>query len=268
MVVHWRMRHYLSIAATTAIVVHVAAVGHDARGEPFNGQHFRGRIAYSADGNYNDPDDWASSPLALAILAAFGLQEKLVHFDYNCILPKADSDWQREAEAKLARLAGLHGLARTTAEWEREHTLGVLGGAERFGYREEVFFDCQRDLEGAVESIRRAIDASSADAPLYFILAGPMEVPYLGIERSDPSKRQYVYCISHNNWNDGYASGGLVEHNKRDLIPLGITWDHGALRRRGHRPVGLRGAPRRLKQPVSSEKDPHGFTLKTANGRQ
>ena len=162
--------------------------------------------------------------MALAILAEVGLQEKLVHFDYNCILPKPDSAWERQAQAKLAQLADLHGVPGTTEEWEREHAIGVLGAAERYGFREEVFFDCQQDLEGAVESIRRAIDASSADDPLYFILAGPMEVPYLGIERSDPEKRQYVYCISHNNWNDGYASGDLVDHNKRDVIPLGVTW--------------------------------------------
>lgn len=44
---------------------------------------FKGRIAWSADGNFNDEDDWAASPLALAIFAEFGMKEKLVHFDYN-----------------------------------------------------------------------------------------------------------------------------------------------------------------------------------------
>jgi hypothetical protein len=36
---------------------------------------FRGRIAYSADGNHNDPDDWAASPVALAIFAEAGLRD-------------------------------------------------------------------------------------------------------------------------------------------------------------------------------------------------
>src|SRR5205823_4293556 len=30
---------------------------------PYVEGQFRGRIAYSADGNHNDPDDWAASPV-------------------------------------------------------------------------------------------------------------------------------------------------------------------------------------------------------------
>ncbi|MHC4542042.1 MAG: hypothetical protein ACYS74_20015, partial [Planctomycetota bacterium] len=81
-------------------------------------------------------------------------------------------------------------------------------------------------LNGTTESIKNAINASSADDPLYYVLAGPMEVPFLGIEKSDPDKRKYVYCISHSRWNDGYTSSdrALHNHNKRDVIPSGINW--------------------------------------------
>ena len=82
----------------------------------------------------------------------------------------------------------------------------MLGAAERYGFDKSLFHDCRRDLDGAVASIARAINASSADNPLYFILAGPMEVPYLGIQKSDPAKRKFVYCISHSSWNDGYST--------------------------------------------------------------
>ena len=44
------------------------------------------RIAYSSDGNYNDPDDIGATPIALAILAEYGAQSKLVHVSYNSIL--------------------------------------------------------------------------------------------------------------------------------------------------------------------------------------
>jgi hypothetical protein len=167
---------------------------------PFDGKTFKGRIAYSADGNYNDEDDWAASAVALAILAECGVKDKLVHFDYNCI------------------------LAKTDPAWEKQHTTSVLGAAERYGYPKSVFHDCQKNREGAVASIKRAINASSADDPLYYIVAGPVEIPYLGIRASDPARRAFVYCISHNRWNDGYASADLVNHNKRHVIPLGITW--------------------------------------------
>jgi hypothetical protein len=49
---------------------------------PFDGKQFKGRIAFSSDGNYNDEDDWGAFPTAMAILDAFGLTDKLVHVDY------------------------------------------------------------------------------------------------------------------------------------------------------------------------------------------
>ena len=181
-------------------VIVVSHTDVDARSGPFDGGVFKGRIAISTDGNYNDEDDWAASAVAIAMLDAFGVTDKVVHFDFNCILPKTD------------------------ARFERENAVSVYGAAERFGISRSVVFDCLRDLDGAIDNIRKAINASSADDPLYFILAGPMEVPCRGIEASQPEKRKHVYCISHNSWNDGYASKDLVDHNKRDVIPTGITW--------------------------------------------
>jgi len=196
------MKRYWKTACVTAILMHIAASNLYPHSGPFDGQIFKGRIAYSADGNYNDEDDWGASPVALAIFAECGVKAKLVHFDYNCILPKTDP------------------------EWEKIHETSVLGAAERYGYDKSVFHDCQKNLAGAVESVRKAVNESSADNPLYFILAGPMEVPYLGIQKSDPAKRQFVYCISHSRWNDGYTTqdGNLMNHNKRDVIPQGIKW--------------------------------------------
>lgn len=170
---------------------------------PYEHGVFRGRIAYSADGNYNDPDDWASSPMVLAILERAGLRERLVHFDYNCILPRTDK------------------------QWEKKNADSVLGAAERFGYAPRLFHDCQTDLQAAVDSIARAINESTAENPLYFILAGPMEVPALGIEKSDPQRRQHVYCISHSRWNDGFSSQARHDFftcSKRRVIELGINW--------------------------------------------
>lgn len=193
------MNRLITIFTVVLCLISLGASAWAASG-PFDGRHFKGRIAWSADGNYNDPDDWSASPVALAIFAACGLQDKLVHFDYNCILPQSQP------------------------RMEEAHAASVLGAARRYGFREAVFHDCQKDLKGAIESIRLAINASSTDDPLYFVLAGPMEVPALAIAQAEPAKRQFVYCISHNNWNDGYASGELVKHNKRDVIPLGVKW--------------------------------------------
>ncbi len=167
---------------------------------PFDGKTFRGRIAWSADGNHNDEDDWAASPIALAILAAFGVQDKLVHFDYNNILPNTDP------------------------AWEKEHELSLRGAIERYRFDPAVFHDCRRDLNRALESIVQAVNASSPEDPLYFVLAGPMEVPYRALQKSDPAKRRFVYAISHSRWNDGFARNYAFPYNKRAVIGTGVRW--------------------------------------------
>jgi len=87
-----------------------------------------------------------------------------------------------------------------------------------------VFFDCRKNLEGALANLAKAIDESSADNPLYFIVAGPMEAPYLAIQKSRPEKRQFVYCISHSRWNDGFASRYTFRHTKRSVIEQDVNW--------------------------------------------
>ena len=196
------MKIYLKIAAVAAILIFIYSSNLFGHSGPFDGKNFKGRIAFSSDGNYNDEDDWGAFPVAIAILDAFGVKDKLVHVDYNNILVKNDPRFYREMSES------------------------VLGSAKRYNISPSILFDCQKDLDGAINSIKNAINASSTENPLYYILAGPMEVPYLGIEQSDPDKRKYVYCISHSRWNDGYTSADreLHNHSKRDVIPSGINW--------------------------------------------
>jgi hypothetical protein len=193
------MRSELTLTCVIVTLLSLALADVHAAGPYIDGK-FQGRIAYSADGNHNDPDDWAASPVALAILAQGGLRDRLVHFDYNCILPQTDP------------------------EWEKIHAASVLGAQERYGFDKALFHDCRRDLDGALASIAKAIDDSSAENPLYFIVAGPMEVPVLGILKSQPDKRKFVYCISHSRWNDGFASKYKFTHTKRSVIDTGVHW--------------------------------------------
>jgi hypothetical protein len=160
-----RMTRETGITCATVILLLFRLSNVSADSGPFDGKHFKGRIAYSGDGNHNDEDDWAASPVALAIFAEFGVKDKLVHFDYNSILPE------------------------TNPEWEKQHETSVLGAAERYGYRKSTFHNCRKNVDAAVDSIKNAINQSLADNPLYFIVAGPMEVPFLGIQKSDLEKR-------------------------------------------------------------------------------
>lgn len=196
------MKRCIQIACALALITHFFASKLQSYPGPFDGKNFKGRIAFSSDGNYNDEDDWGAFPVAIAILDVFGVVDKLVHVDYCNI------------------------LARNDPRFHSQMSESVLGSTERYNIPHSILFDCQKDLGGAIESIRNAINASSAENPLYYVLAGPMEVPFRGIEKSDPDKRKYVYCISHNSWNDGYTRNDqdLHNHNKRDVIPSGINW--------------------------------------------
>lgn len=199
----------LSVAALAAAPFVFAGSG------PFDGKRFQGRIAYSCDGNQNDEDDWAASPVALALMAEFGVKDRLVHFDYNNILDNTIS-WRIPTKSVPKPRGG--------PEWEKQHEISVRGAVERYGFNPAIFFDCRRDLDAAVSNIAKAINESSEDNPLYFILAGPMEVPFLGIQKADPAKRKFVYCISHSSWNDGFGTNYTYAHTKRSVIPSGVKW--------------------------------------------
>jgi hypothetical protein len=167
---------------------------------PYGEEGFAGRIALSHDGNFNDEDDWGAFPVIIAMLDAFGVKDRLVHIEYNNIIQDNDE------------------------RFEREMTASVLGAAEQYGIPAAVLHNCRTDLDGAVASIRDAVNASSRERPLYYVLAGPMDVPYRGILAAEPAKRRHVYGISHSSWNDGYGDRGIEGRTKRDLIALGVKW--------------------------------------------
>ncbi|MGB9690461.1 MAG: hypothetical protein ACPLY8_16415, partial [Thermogutta sp.] len=167
---------------------------------PFDGRDFHGTIAYSCDGNFNDPDDWAASPVALAIVASAGLQDKLVHFHYNSI------------------------LSANLSEWEQEHEKSFLGAAKLFRFDRTRFFNCQKQRQEAVEHLTQVINAASPESPLYLIVAGPVDVPLAALRAAQPEKRSFVYCISHSRWNDGFARDFQFTATKRDVIELGVRW--------------------------------------------
>lgn len=194
------MKGHSRIALATLVLICLTGSSIFSDAGPFDGKTFAGRIAYSADGNRNDPDDWASSPIVLALFAQFGVKDKLVHFHYNSILTDTD------------------------AQWEKTHEVGVLGAAERYGYDRRVFHDCRQALDAAVTSLAKAVNESTAENPLYFIVAGPMQVPVMALLKSRPEARKHVYVISHSNWNDGLVTRYSFKNTKRDVIALGVNW--------------------------------------------
>lgn len=153
----------------------------------------KGRIAISSDGNHHDHDDWAATPLSLALLAARGLQDKLVLYTYS------DHVWGN---------GGYEGRGY------EEMQISALEGKEQFGFQASEFITAVDEPEKAYNAMAAAINASSADNPLFIIGAGPMQVIGEGINRSDIGKRRYVTVISHSQWNNRHA-----DHPGKDEAP-------------------------------------------------
>ena len=163
---------------------------------------FDGRIALSSDGNDHDSDDWGATALSLAILARKGLQANVVHYDY------ASHIWGNSSNSAFPINI-------------RE---SALGGADRFGFDKSRFYEGTTDLNGAVDNIKKEINASSASDPLYYIIAGPMEVAWKGINESDTDKRKHVTCISHSSWNNNHGKNDHGGHDDDDIRALGVNF--------------------------------------------
>lgn len=150
----------------------------------------KGRIAISSDGNEHDHDDWAATPLSLALLSAAGLQDEVVLYTYS------DHVWGSNQEVHSSR-SGL-----TAYEHMRE---SALQGGKYFGFDNTNFICAVDNAEIAYNRMRDEINKSSADNPLIIIAAGPMQVVGEAINRADKEKRQYVSLVSHSNWNNRHS---------------------------------------------------------------
>jgi hypothetical protein len=137
------------------------------------------RIAWTADGNYHDKDDWGSAPMALRLLAGARQQHRLVHFDFNSHIPQSSYTWERQME------------------------ISVMDSRPRFGYYAPVFFNDKPRNDAAVANLRAEIMDSTASTdggapgPLIVCLAGPPDVLYFALKGVPMSIRRYVRVISH-----------------------------------------------------------------------
>ncbi|HLU60602.1 MAG TPA: hypothetical protein VKZ81_34505 [Pseudonocardia sp.] len=160
-----------------------------------------GRIALSADGNQHDEDDWASSAMALAILAHAGFQENVVNYIYN------NHIWD------------------SSSEHRRNMTESVLGAGERFGFDLSRFYDGAdpQQLEAGVAALTAEINASTPDDELTIVLAGPMETTWMALEAADPAARRHVKCVSHGNgtFNQTHGKTDHGGHSYDDVLELG-----------------------------------------------
>jgi hypothetical protein len=150
----------------------------------------KGRIVISCDGNEHDHDDWAATPLSLAIIAAKGLQNKLPIYIYS------DHIWGSNFEHP-----GVNGIKPYDQMKE-----SAINGGKMFRFDQTKFICAVDDPEIAYEALKQEIEKSTSEDPLFVIVAGPVQVIGESISRANKDKRKYITVISTINcWNDDHA---------------------------------------------------------------
>lgn len=139
--------------------------------------------------------------MTLAILAKAGLQNKLVHYDFN------------------------DHIGESTSNGENQMRTSAFGARDRFGFP-NVFYDDIQNLGGAVNNLKNAINASASGDRLFVILAGPAEVLWRAMNQANAGKRQFVTVVSHSFFNEFHANNqhaGQPNHGQPNHTQLTHT---------------------------------------------
>ncbi|KKN92623.1 hypothetical protein LCGC14_0205570 [marine sediment metagenome] len=193
----------------------------------------KGRILISSDGNEHDHDDWAATPMSLALLASKGLQDSLVLYAFS------DHIWGSNIEKGNGR---------------EEMQKSALRGKTIYNFKNSRFIEAVAQSDIAVIGITEEINKSSKNNGLYIIAAGPMHVVGSAIAKADMKKLQFVRLISHSNWNNNHAdkpyewekhSGWTIKEIKEQFESKGLKIDQIVDQNGGKDYEGLK-APKEL----------------------
>lgn len=161
-----------------------------------------GRIAIVADGNSPDPDDLGGTTVSIALLRAAGLEGRLVHYSHSCDLIRVN----RISEA---------------AEYERHAMMQTAcdGTARRWGGFEKLtFFDAKWQLDETIKDLSKAINASTADDPLWIVEAGEPDIIGFALDATPKEKHKYLKVVTHHPANDD--AGDFYKW--QDILDFGV----------------------------------------------
>ena len=165
----------------------------------------KGRIALSHDGNSYDYDDFLAVAMEWGIFASFGVQDKVVHWDI-CDNTHLNTTFNYNEQLKSARGATLF---------------------PGFADLSTFLFDDFTQLPAAIANFKKQAELSSVDDPLYFICAGPMEVPWQMVNAVKVEFRKYITCISHSTWNEDFSETNSTHTwaiMKTDFVKDGVKF--------------------------------------------
>lgn len=174
----------------------------------------KGRLAIVVDGNSPDPDDIGASPVMFALLQKSGLSQRLVHFSHSCDLdPFKNKGRQINAKDESRRQNVLHSLSAQSIE-----LFGPFANLRQY-------YNCRSDQDAARDDLVDAINASTANDPLWIIEAGEPDLIGYALQQANPAVLANVHVVSHHPANDHSGDYftwqeildfGIVEHQIGD----------------------------------------------------
>ena len=145
-----------------------------------------GRVAIVADGNSPDPDDLGATAVSIALLRAAGLEDRLVHYSHSCDLVRG-SRISEKAEKER------HALMQSSCDVT----------ARRWGGFDAItFYDALWQREKTIEDLSNAINASTADDPLWIVEAGEPDIIGFALDATSTEKHKYIKVVTHHPAND------------------------------------------------------------------
>lgn len=174
----------------------------------------KGRIVISSDGNEHDEDDWAATPVSLALLASRELQDQVVIYAFS------DHIWGSNKEKK-------------GADFQMRESAFI--GANKFGFKKTKFIEAEAAPNFAIIELTVQINKSSSKDPLTIIAAGPMDIIGSSLNEADTTKLKFVRVISHSVWNNEHAdkpyewethTGWTWAELEEKFQPYGLQLDH------------------------------------------
>jgi hypothetical protein len=146
----------------------------------------KGRIAIVADGNSPDPDDLGGTAVSLALLRATGLEDRLVHYSHCCDIIRVN---RISEKAEVERHALMQSCCDVTARrWG--------------GFNHLTFFDAKWQMDATIKDLAKAINASTADDPLWIIEAGEPDIIGFALDATPKEKHKFVKVVTHHPAND------------------------------------------------------------------
>lgn len=188
----------------------------------------KGRIVISSDGNEHDQDDWAATPMSLALLKAAGLESQLSVYTFS------DHTWGSNKEK-----SGADAQMRESA----------FMGAKWFSNKKTKFIEAVAAPNYAIIELTLQINESTEKDPLTIIAAGPMDVIGNALNEAEVDKLKHVRLISHSEWNNNHAdepyewedhTGWTWEKLKTEFGAKGLTLDQIADQNGGEDYEGLK----------------------------